>query len=82
MSVLNKLIKGLTLAAVVAAMYMLFSMFLMHQCHAEPVVTFGDDSYDCRTMSGYCSDSGSQGNPGTHHIPGYYSPNGVWRAPL
>ena len=79
---LDKLIKVLWMAVAVAALYTAFSVFTMHQCHAEPVVTFGDDSYDCRTMSGYCSDSGSQGNPGSHHIPGYYSPNGIWRSPL
>ena len=78
----NKVEKVLLLAFGIAAMYLLLSVFTMHQCHAEPVVTFGDDSYDCRTMGGYCSDSGSQGNPGTHYAPGYYSPNGIWRSPL
>lgn len=82
LDILNRFAKVLWLGIVVVLMYFLFSVLTMHQCHAEPVVTFGDDSYDCRTMSGYCSDSGSQGNPGSHHIPGYYSPNGVWRAPL
>ena len=79
---LNKLGSLLWLAFWTLLLFTVFSVATMHQCHAEPVVTFGDESYDCRTMGGYCSDSGSQGNPGTHHTPGYYSPNGIWRSPL
>ena len=67
---------------VIAAMVAFGSLGAAGVASAEPVVTFGDPAYDCRTMSGFCSDSGSQGNPGNHFAPGYYSPTGIWRAPL
>ena len=78
----NKVEKVLYLAFGIVAMYLLLSVFTLHQCHAGPAYTNNDENYDCRTMGNrQCTDTGA-GQGGRFHTPGNYSPGGVWQSPL